>query len=152
MTTDIKSIGIFGLSFSRGLDQTWFNLWHKDNGYSADFTQMIISVDDDDDDDDDAPQRYIETSEMISFEQGEELLRRAFEDGGIESWKPQYSANDEGVDTDMSWTLDVDDLEEQDIIFVSGNGKLPPREQMMGVIEAIRTVVPEFGKCFEELR
>ena len=68
MKTDIKEIAIFGLSFSKGFDQVWFNLWLKDDGYSMDFYQFT--------DDDDEP---LESATMISSEQGEELLLRKSE-------------------------------------------------------------------------
>jgi hypothetical protein len=148
MKTDISQIGIFGLSFSRDLDQTWFNLWRKDEGYSADLYQFVM----DDDADDDADE-FIETSVMISFEQGEALLTRAFEDGRIEEWETSYAAADDndGIQTEWAWTLDIDDLQEGDLIFSSGNGKLPPHDMIAGVVEAIRTCEPGFAKCIKEL-
>ncbi len=100
-------------------------------------------------DDESEEDELIQRETMISFEQGEALFRRIFEDGRIEEWEASYSGDPE---TDLSWTLDVDDLQEQDMIFSSGNGKLPPRELMMGVIEAIRAGEPEFARCFPEFR
>ena len=144
MSVDIKQIGTFGVSFSRGFDQTWFNLWHKEDGYSMDLYQDVEY-----DDGDDEP---IESMVMITFEQGEDLLRRAFDEGRIEEWADTYGADDEGMVTDLSWTLDVDDLQEDDILFSSGNGKLPPRELTMGLLAAIRAYEPRFAMCFEELR
>ena len=141
MKTDIKEIAIFGLSFSKGFDQVWFNLWLKDDGYSMDFYQFT--------DDDDEP---LESATMISSEQGEELLLRMFENGRVEDWKDAYTAADEGVDTDLNWTLDVDGPNESDLIFSSGNGKLPPRAMTMGVIDAIRKYEPSFALCFDELK
>lgn len=145
MEVDIKQIGIFGLSFSRGLDQAWVNLWRKEEGYSIDFFQDAESDDDDEDE-------IIQSETMISFDEGEELLRRAFADGLINEWKQSYGSSDEGVDTDMSWTLDIDDLEEKDLFLSSGNGKLPPRGMILGVLEAIRVHEPRFAMCFKELR
>ena len=144
MSVDIKQIGIFGFSFSRGFDQTWFNLWLKEDGYSMDLYQDVETDDGDDD--------PIESAVMITFEQGEDLLRRAFAEGRIEEWKEAYTDDDEGVDTDLSWTLDVDDPQENDLAFSSGNGKLPPRDMLMGVLDAIRAYEPRFAMCFEELR
>jgi len=144
MSVDIKQIGIFGFSFSRGFDQTWFNLWLKEDGYSMDLYQDVETDDGDDD--------PIESVEKITFEQGEDLLRRAFADGRIDEWKEAYKPGDEGVDTDLSWTLDVDDPQENDLAFSSGNGKLPPRDMLMGVLNAIRAYEPRFALCFEELR
>ena len=139
---DVKTIGIFGLSFSRGFDQTWVNLWRKDDGYSLDFFQDVET-----DDGDDEP---IDTATKVSFEQGEALLERIFAEGRVEEWAPAYSSGDEGMDTDLAWTLDVDDLDEVDLLFSSGNGKLPPREMIMGVIAAIQSAEPRFAACFEE--
>ena len=34
---DVKTIGAFGISFSRGLDQTWFNLNRVGSGFTIDF-------------------------------------------------------------------------------------------------------------------
>ena len=144
MSVDIRQIGIFGFSFSRGFDQTWFNLWLKEDGYSMDLYQDVETDDGDDD--------PIESAVMITFEQGEDLLRRAFAEGRIEEWKEAYMPDDEGVDTDLSWTLDVDDPQENDLAFSSGNGKLPPRDMLMGVLDAIRAYEPRFALCFEELR
>ena len=144
MGIDIKQIGIFGLSFSRGFDQTWLNLWRKEDGYSLDLYQDVEAEDDETDDD------PIESAVKISFEEGEELIRRVFEEGRIEEWAPAYSADDEGMDTDLAWTLDVDGLDEEDLLFSSGNGKLPPREMTMGVIRAIQSAEPRFAACFEE--
>ena len=144
MSVDIRQIGIFGFSFSRGFDQTWFNLWLKEDGYSMDLYQDVETDDGDDD--------PIESAVMTTFEQGEDLLRRAFAEGRIEEWKEVYTPDDEGVDTDLSWTLDVDDPQENDLAFSSGNGKLPPRDMLMGVLDAIRAYEPRFALCFEELR
>lgn len=143
MNTDIKQIGIFGLSFSRDLDQTWFNLWRKEDGYSMDFFQLV-EIDDEFD--------PIETATKISFEQGEELLTRIYEDGKVEEWKATYGDDDEGMDTEFNWTLDIDDLEENDMLFSSGNGKLPPRELIMTVIKIIQEYEPQFCACFEEFK
>ena len=144
MSVDIGQIGIFGFSFSRGFDQTWFNLWLKEDGYSMDLYQDVETDDGDDD--------PVESAVMITFEQGEDLLRRVFAEGRIEEWKEAYTPDDEGVDTDLSWTLDVDDPQENDLAFSSGNGKLPPRDMLMGVLDAIRAYEPRFALCFEELR
>ena len=141
MGIDIKEIAVFGLSFSEGFDQTWFNLWRKEDGYSMDLYQFV--------DDDDEP---VETATKITFEQGEELLRRAFEEGRIEEWAPAYTAADDGMATELAWTLDVDGPDDADILFSSGNGKLPPREMTMGLLSVIRSYEPNFARCFEELR
>ena len=141
MSINIKEIAVFGLSFSKGFDQVWFNLWRKDDGYSADFYQFT--------DDDDEP---VESATKITFEQGEELLRRALEEGRIEEWAPAYAEADDGMATELAWTLDIDGPDDADIFFSSGNGKLPPREMTMGVLNAIRSYEPNFALCFEELQ
>lgn len=145
MSIDIKQIGIFGLSFSRGFDQTWLNLWRKEDGYSLDFYQDVEGDDEADDD-------SIDSAVKISFEEGEDLLRRVFEEGRIEEWAAAYSAGDEGMDTDLNWTLDIDDLQENDLLFSSGNGKLPPREMIMSALTALRAYEPRFAMCFKALR
>ena len=143
MSIDIKKIGTFGISFSKGLDQTWFNLWLKDYGYSMDFYQNVEDETSDDEDE------IIDTSEKITFEQGEEILRQVLENGRIEEWKSQYTVNDEGVATDLSWTIDIDDINDADMLFLSGNGKFPPLEEMKAVIRAIRVGEERFAKCFK---
>lgn len=145
MAIDIKSIGTFGLSFSKGLDQTWVNIIWKEDGYSVEFYQ---DVEDDESDDDE----MIDTSFLISHEQGEAIFKEAFEKGRLEEWKKQYSANEEGIDTDLTWTVDVDDKEDADLLFVSGNRKLPPDNMMNEVIAAVRAGEERFAKCFKEFR
>lgn len=41
MQADIRQIGTFGLSFSRGLDQTRFSLWRKEDGAASDVERPI---------------------------------------------------------------------------------------------------------------
>ena len=145
MDIDIKQIGIFGLSFSRGFDQTWFNLWRKADGYSMDLHQDVESDDDDDDE-------VIDTVKKISFEQGEQMLAAIMEQGHAAEWKPNYNNEPEAVDSDLTFTLDIDDLDEKDLLFSSGNGKLPPMAWMNGMLAAIRTGEPTFATCFEQLK
>ena len=145
MAVDIEDIGTLGLSFSKGFDQTWFNLWRKEDCFSADFYQDVESDDDDVDDD------PIETSSKIPLEEGEALLKRILDEGRVDEWKQAYTDSDEGMDTDLSWTLDIDDLQDGDLFFSSGNGKLPPRDLTMGILGAIRTVEPRFAACFADL-
>ena len=90
------------MSFSKGLDQTWFNLWLKEDGYSMDLYQDVV--------------------------------------------------DDEGPDTELSWTVDIDDENEWDMLFVSGNGKFPAGGLMDKVIEAIRAKEPTFAKCLADFR
>ena len=47
---DVKTIGAFGISFSRGLDQTWFNLNRVGSGFTIDFYQFVEDEDSDEDD------------------------------------------------------------------------------------------------------
>ena len=143
MALDIKSIGTFGISFSKGLDQTWFNLWRKDFGYSMDLYQNVEDETSDEEDE------IIQTIKKITFEEGEAILTKIFEQGHLEEWKDRYAASDEGDDTDLNWTIDVDDIENNDILLLSGNWKLPPNGWMTEVIKAIRTE-KDFAKCFKE--
>ena len=78
MAFDIQTIGTFGISFSRGLDQTWLNLIRKDDGFKVEFYQNVEDEDSEEEDE------IIDTSKMISAAEGEAVLRRAFEDGGLE--------------------------------------------------------------------
>ena len=146
MPIDIKKVGTLGVSFSRGLDQTWFNLILKDDGYCAEFYQNVEDEDSDEDDE------IFDEKTMISFARGEEVLRGVFEAAGLENWKTQYSGGDEGPATDLNWTIDVDDPADADLLMVSGNGKLPPEERMEAVIAAIRTAEDRFARCFKEFR
>ena len=54
--------------------------------------------------------------------------------------------------TDLNWTIDVDDLNDADLLMVSGNGALPPEGLMNAVIEAVRAGEPRFAACFCEFR
>jgi hypothetical protein len=146
MNIDVRNIGIFGLSFSRGFDQTWFNLWRKEDGYSMDLFQNVESDDEDDD------EEIIDTKVMISFEEGERILQSILDDGHVGKWAGNYNDVRDAEDSELTWTLDIDDLDEEDLFFSSGNGKMPQREWMMGVLDAIRTGEPGFGLCFKELR
>ena len=147
MATDITSIGIFGISFSRDLDQTWMNLWLKEGGYSFDFYQMII-----DGDDDDEEYEFVDEATMITFEEGQDLLERIFAEGKLDDWQRQYGSGTEGVETDLTWTIDVDDANEADIFMISGNRMLPPDGLMEAIIEVIRTREPRFARCLKEFR
>ena len=144
MNIDVREIGTFGISFSRGFDQTWFNVWRKEDGFSVDFYQDVEGGEDDDDD-------PIEVMSKVSIEEGEALLRRSVDAGKVDEWSESYSSSDEGMDVDLSWTLDIDDLNDGDLFFSSGNGKLPPRELTLGVLDGIRSSEPRFAMCFAEL-
>ena len=56
------------------------------------------------------------------------------------------------METDITWTIDVDDANEADIFMISGNKMLPPDGLMRAVIEVIRTREPRFARCFREFR
>ncbi len=146
MAIDIKQIGTFGISFSKGLDQTWFNLWRKDYGYSMDLYQSVVDEESEEDDE------VINTVKRISFEQGEDILRQVFENGRLEEWKTRYTESDEGPTTELNWTIDVDDTADADMLLISGNWKLPPNGWMAEVLRAVRTGEENFAKCFKELQ
>ena len=144
MNVDIKQIGIFGLSFSKGFDQTWLNLWRKDDGYSLDFYQNVETDDEDDD--------VVDSKVMISTEAGEDLLCRVLEDGKVEQWADTYTSENGEAGYSFSWTIDIDDLEENDLLFSSGNGVIPQKALFMAVLEAVRAYEPRFAMGFEGLR
>ena len=144
MAIDVKQIGTFGLSFSRGLDQTWFNLWRKEDGFSMDLYEMVEN------DDPDADDEIIDTKKRISLELGDSILRNALEKGCLEEWKLRYLKDDEGIDSELNWTIDIDDTENNDLLLLSGNWKLPPNGWMTEVIKAIREGEENFAKCFKE--
>ena len=145
MATDIKMIGEFGVSFSKGLDQTWFILKKHEFGYAMSLYQFV-------EDDSDSENDPIDTTKKISFEQGENILRQVFEKACLEQWEKQYTKADIGPITELNWTIDVDDLDGNDMMMVSGNWKFPPNGWMTEVIRAVRTGEPAFGKCFRDLQ
>ena len=119
---DVKTIGAFGISFSRGLDQTWFNLNRVGSGFTIDFYQFVEDEDSDEDDE------VIDVRLEIPEELGEKILAEAFEKGRLEEWDLQYTDKADAVPTDLNWTIDVDDNDGADMLLISGNGKLPPPE------------------------
>ncbi len=146
MAIDIKEIGTLGISFSRGLDQTWLNLLRRDEGYTVEFYQNVEDEDSDEEDE------IIDTSFAISLEQGEKILQEIFEKGRLDVWKGQYTASDNGQKTDLNWTIDIDDRKDADLMMVSGNGMLPPDGMMSCVIEAVRAAEQRFAACFRDFR
>ncbi len=145
MAIDIKKIGEFGVSISKELDQTWFFMKKFDYGYEATLYVLVEGVGDKDKD-------YINTTKTISYEQGENILRQAFENANLEQWKKRYDEGDEGPAVELNWTIDVDDLEGNDIMMFSGNWKFPPNGWMMEVVKAVRAEEPDFGMCFKDLQ
>ena len=143
---DVTQIGAFGVSFSRGLDQTWLNLNRRDGGFSVEFYQFVEDEDSDEDDE------IIDVTFEIGAAQGEEILRRAFAQGRLEEWEQQYTDKPDAVPTDLNWTIDVDDCAGADMVLFSGNGKLPPLEWMRGVLEGVRLGEDRFARCFKEFR
>ena len=146
MAIDLQTIGAFGVSFSRGMDQTWVNMWRKDDGFLVEFFQNFEDLDSDEDDE------IISVNEKISFELGDEVIHRAFADGHLEEWQPQYRDSDEGTASDLNWTIDVDDNAGADLLLLSGNRKLPPNDWMTAVVQAVRLGETRFMKCVREFR
>lgn len=144
MAIDIKQIGEFGVSFSKALDQTWFFMKKVDTGYSMSLYQLV-------DDGSDRENDLVDKTTIISFEQGEAILRQVFENACLEQWKKRYTQDDDGPTTELNWTIDVDDLDCKDMLMVSGNWKFPPNGWMTEVLRALRTGEAEFGKCFKDL-
>ena len=143
---DVKTIGAFGISFSRGLDQTWFNLNRRDTGFTIDFYQFVEDEDSDEEDE------IIDTTEEISAELGEEIISRAFELGRLEEWDLQFTDKPDAVPTDLNWTIDIDDINGADLFLFSGNGRLPALELMNGVLSAVRLGEDRFARCFRQFR
>ena len=50
MTIDVKNIGAFGVSFSRGMDQTWVNMYRREQGFLVEFFQNFEDRESDEDD------------------------------------------------------------------------------------------------------
>ena len=146
MAIDTKTIGAFGVSFSRGMDQTWVNLWRKENGFLLEFFQNVEDMDSEEEDE------IINVRETIELAVGDEILRRAFAEGCLEDWPLQYTAGGEGEDSDLTWTIDVDDLADRDLLLLSGNRKLPPDGRMRAVIAAVRLGEDRFMRCFPDFR
>lgn len=143
---DVKTIGAFGISFSRGLDQTWFNLNRVGSGFTIDFYQFVEDEDNDEDDE------VIDVRLEIPEELGEKILAEAFEKGRLEEWDLQYTDKADAVPTDLNWTIDVDDNDGADMLLISGNGKLPPPELMNSVLAAVRLGEDRFARCFRQFR
>lgn len=143
---DVKTIGAFGISFSRGLDQTWFNLNRVGSSFTIDFYQFVEDEDSDEDDE------VIDVRLEIPEELGEKILAEAFEKGRLEEWDLQYTDKADAVPTDLNWTIDVDDNDGADMLLISGNGKLPPPELMNSVLAAVRLGEDRFARCFRQFR
>ena len=144
MTINAKDVGAFGVSFSRGMDQTWVNMYRREQGFLVEFFQNFEDRESDEDDE------IIDEDAMISFKLGEKVISAAFENAHLEAWQSQYTANDEGPDSELFWTIDVDDNADADLLLLSGNRKLPPNDWMTPVIEAIRLCEDRFMRCVKE--
>ncbi len=146
MAIDVKNVGAFGVSFSRGMDQSWINMWRKEDGFLIEFFQNFEDMDSDEDDE------IISVNEKIGIELGEEIVARACADGQLDLWQAQYGAADEGQATDLNWTIDVDDNAGADLLLLSGNRKLPPNDWMTAVVQALRLGEDRFMRCVREFR
>jgi len=146
MAIDVSKIGAFGVSFSRGMDQSWVNMWRKEDGFLVEFFQNFEDMDSDEDDE------IINEDSKISFELGEQIISRAFADGQLEQWQAQYSPSDNGAETELNWTIDVDDNSGADLMLLSGNRKLPPDDLMSAVVTAVRLCEDRFMRCVREFR
>ena len=144
MTFDVKNIGAFGVSFSRGMDQTWVNMYRREQGFLVEFFQNFEDRESDEDDE------ILDEDAVIPFEQGEQVIAAAFENARLEDWKSQYTDADDGPESELNWTIDVDDNADADLLLLSGNRKLPPNDAMTPVIEAVRLCEPRFMRCVKE--
>ena len=140
MELDAARIGVFGINLRSDFDQTWLTFWRKEDGFTLDWFAMIGDED------------PIQEEPTISTEEGERAIAQAIAAAGIGEWEPLYDASAEEAFDGLIWTLDIDDLAQEDVMFVSGNGGVPSKAQFMAMIEAVRLAVPEFAagmECFE---
>ena len=144
MAINAKDVGAFGVSFSRGMDQTWVNMYRREQGFLVEFFQNFEDRESDEDDE------IFDEDAMISFELGEQVIAAAFENAQLEAWQPQYGETDEGPASELFWTIDVDDNADADLLLLSGNRKLPPSDAMTAVIEAVRLCENRFMRCVKE--
>lgn len=144
MTIDVKNIGAFGVSFSRGMDQTWVNMYRREQGFLVEFFQNFEDRESDEDDE------IFDEDTTIPFALGEQVIAAAFENAHLKAWKSQYTDADDGPVSDLNWTIDVDDNSDADLLLLSGNRKLPPNDAMTAVIEAVRLCENRFMRCVKE--
>ena len=144
MAVNAKEVGAFGVSFSRGMDQTWVNMYRREQGFLVEFFQNFEDRESDEDDE------IIDEDTVISFELGEKIIAAAFENAQLELWQTQYTEKDEGPASELFWTIDVDDNADADLLLLSGNRKLPPNDRMTAVIEAVRLCEDRFMRCVKE--
>ena len=144
MAVNAKEVGAFGVSFSRGMDQTWVNMYRREQGFLVEFFQNFEDRESDEDDE------IIDEDTVISFELGEKVIAAAFENAQLELWQTQYTEKDEGPASELFWTIDVDDNADADLLLLSGNRKLPPNDRMTAVIEAVRLCEDRFMRCVKE--
>ena len=139
MELDATKIGVFGINLRSDFDQTWLTFWRKEDCFELDLFAMIGDED------------PVQETPSISIEDGERAIAQAIEQGGICEWEAVYDAAAAETIDGMIWTLDIDDLEQNDIMFVSGNEGVPSKAQFMALIEAARLVVPNFAEGMEGL-
>ena len=139
MELDATKIGVFGINLRSDFDQTWLTFWRKEDCFELDLFAMIGDED------------PVQETSSISIEDGEHAIAQAIEQGGIGEWQTLYDVSAAETIDGMIWTLDIDDLEQSDIMFVSGNEGVPSKAQFMALIEAARLVVPNFAEGMEGL-
>jgi len=139
MELDVTKIGVFGINLRCDFDQTWLTFWRKEDGFVLDWFAMIGDED------------PIQEEPAISTEDGERAITQAIEAAGIGAWEPLYDASAAETIDGLVWTLDIDDLAQEDMMFVSGNAGVPSKDQFMAMIEAVRLVVPTFAEGMEGL-
>ena len=143
MAIDVKNIGMFGVSFSRAMEQTWLVLERREQDFRVAFFQNFDTEDDQDD-------GVFNEYSSVSHELGEQVIAAAFNNAHLENWKIQYNGGDDGLPSDLNWTIDVDDNSGADLLLLSGNWTLPPNELMTPVIEAIRLCEDRFMRCVKK--
>ena len=140
MELDATKIGVFGINLRSDFDQTWLTFWRKEDGFALDWFAMIGDED------------PVQEEPKISTEDGERAIAQAIAAAGIGEWEALYDASAAESIDGLIWTLDIDDLAQEDVMFVSGNSGVPSKAQFMALIEAARLVVPTFAcgmECFE---
>ena len=139
MELDATKIGVFGINLRSDFDQTWLTFWRNDEGFKLDWFAMIGDED------------PIQEEPQISTEDGERAIAQAIECAGIAEWEAVYDASAAEAIENLVWTLDIDDLAQEDVMFVSGNAGVPSCAQFEALIAAMRLVVPTFAEGMEGL-
>jgi|GEM_PF-4707559 len=140
MQWDIDTIGRFGFKVGTSFKPQWFTLWRKDDHYNLQLFKMFEHGD------------MVKGDDDISLELGAEVITHAVDDGHLAEWENAYRAEGESDLPDgFTWSLDIADLDGEELCITHGVGALPPAEWLAGVLAAVRRADPEFGKGYDFL-